>query len=67
MADFTLSVDATYVSMPKEELSKLIDIEVERFSAYMATIGDWKAVGPLNAMERTLVKTYIGTKLKGLY
>jgi hypothetical protein len=67
MADMIISLDGNHINKTKEELSVLVDQEVEKFSNYMATLGDWRSAGPLNPMERTLVKTYIITKIKGLY
>jgi hypothetical protein len=49
----------------KEELSAILDREIEKFSQYMSTIGDWKAVGPLSAPERALIKTYLVQKVTG--
>ena len=48
-----------------DEKSKFIDEEVEKFSIYMATLGDWKQAGPLNKQERMLIKSYLVCKLAG--
>jgi hypothetical protein len=65
MADLTIVVSEEHKDKPQEEMSELLDKEVENFSAFMATIGDWKTVGPLNSAERALIKTYLVQKLTG--
>jgi hypothetical protein len=52
---------------PKEELSLLLDGEVDRFSKFMETIGDAKAAGALTPMERALIKTYLVHKSLGRF
>jgi hypothetical protein len=61
MKEITLSVPGD----TKEEKLDHINREVEDFSRYMSTIGDWASVGPLNDMEKTLIRTYFVAKLKG--
>jgi hypothetical protein len=65
MAAIKMSTDLEGAEVPKDELMKLIDAEVDRFSNYMATLADPMARGPLNRPERALVKTYIVQKLRG--
>ena len=65
MPNIVLKLADEHANKSKEELSKLFDEEVERFSEYMATIGDWRSVGPLNKMEKTLIKTYLVQKFTG--
>jgi hypothetical protein len=61
MKDIVLTVPGD----TKEQKLSWVEKEVEDFSRYMSTIGDWKAVGPLNEMEKTLLRTYFVAKLKG--
>jgi hypothetical protein len=49
----------------KEEMLKLLDLEVEKFSAFMANLPDWRARGPLNNPEKALLKTYLVHKVAG--
>ena len=49
----------------KEEMLDNIKREVDEFSHYMATLGDWRVAGPLTEMEKTLLRTYFVAKLKG--
>lgn len=60
----TLELANEHAEKPKEELSVLFDEEVERFSNYMANLGDFKAAGSLSKMEKALVKTFLIFKLK---
>ncbi len=53
------------VEIPREKLSTLFDQEIEDFSKFMSTIGDWRSVGPLSSPERALIKTYLVQKLTG--
>jgi hypothetical protein len=61
MKEITLAVPGD----TKEEKLDYINREVEDFSLYMSTVGDWASVGPLNNMEKTLIRTYFVAKLKG--
>lgn len=65
MTDVVLKVAEEHVGKTKEELSTLFDQEVERFSAFMSTVGDWKSAGPLNQLEKHLIKTYLVQKFTG--
>lgn len=65
MKELTLQLPQDYQGKPKEELLALLDQEVEDFSKYMSTIGDWRSVGPLNHLERALIKTYLVQKVTG--
>jgi predicted acetyltransferase len=49
----------------KEEISALMDIEVEKFSEWMENLSDWRAKGALSKPEKALVKTYLVQKLQG--
>jgi hypothetical protein len=49
----------------KEELSRLLDGEVDRFSKFMEVVSDPKAAGALTPMERALIKTYLVHKSLG--
>ena len=64
MADVTLKLAEEHASKPKSEQSRVLDDEVERFSQYMSSLGDWKARGHLISQERALIKTYLIFKLK---
>ncbi len=63
--DVTLNVADEHRGKSRAELSELFDQEVERFSKYMATLGDWKSVGPLNPAEKMLIKTFLVQKYTG--
>ncbi|TXH11773.1 MAG: hypothetical protein E6R04_00635 [Spirochaetes bacterium] len=65
MKDVNVILGDWHALKSKEEVSKILDAEIDRFSNFMATIGDWKAAGPLSAPERTLIKTYLVHKLNG--
>ena len=65
MKDVIVSFAAEHSTKTKEELSMLLDKELEDFSKYMSTIGDWRAVGPLTHAEKALVKTYLVQKVTG--
>ena len=49
----------------KEEVSALLDEEVEKFSVWMENLSDWRAKGALSKPEKALVKTYLVQKLTG--
>lgn len=65
MKDVVVRFTDEHSGKSKEELSVLLDQEVEDFSKFMATIGDWKSVGPLSPPERALIKTYLVQKITG--
>lgn len=65
MPDLTLVVSEEHQGKTKEELSAIFDKEIERFSHFMATLGDWRSVGPLNGGERMLLKTFLVHKYNG--
>lgn len=65
MAEWILRINPDLKELTHEEQSKALDAEVERFSDYMATLGDWKAAGPLTPMERMLLKSFLVRKLTG--
>jgi hypothetical protein len=55
----------TPVLVEKEEMLKEIEIDVERFSNFMASLEDWRARGALNNPEKALLRTYLIQKLQG--
>lgn len=65
MKDVTVNLQDTHSQKSKEEISKILDGEIDRFSNFMATLGDWKSAGPLTAPERALIKTYLIQKING--
>lgn len=65
MADLTLQLSDEHRAKAPEEVLKLFDEEIEKFSKYMTTIGDWRSVGALNAQERALLKSYLVHKHRG--
>lgn len=65
MSDVKLSLSEEHAGKSKEEVSKILDGEVDRFSNWMATVGPLIG-GPLIPQERTLLKTYLYQKLKGV-
>lgn len=60
-----LSLVDEFKDEDKAKISSLLDQEVEQFSKFMSSIGDWKTAGPLNEAERALIKTYLVQKLTG--
>lgn len=65
MKDVIVRFADEHSAKTKAELSALLDQELDDFSKYMATIGDWRVVGPLNLSEKALIKTYLVQKLTG--
>lgn len=65
MPDVQLILADEHKNKTKEELSILFDQEIERFSKFMATLGDWRSLGPLNNGERMLLKTFLVQKYNG--
>jgi hypothetical protein len=63
--DILVKLDDQHTSKSKEEKLEVINREIERFSQFMSTVGDWKAVGPLNEMEKVIIRTYLIQKLNG--
>lgn len=61
----SLSFPPEYASRPKEEVLKLFDEEVEKFSAFMDNVGDWRSRGALSKSEKALIKTYLVHKYRG--
>lgn len=49
----------------REQLEPLLDAEVERFSAFMAALPDWKARGELRKDEKALIKSYLVARVTG--
>ncbi len=60
-------VALTIPGQTREEQLAAINQEIEDFSRYMCTLGDWKSVGPLNEMEKTLLRSYLVAKAAGKY
>lgn len=52
------------LGMSKEEQSRVLDEELDKFSAYMGNISDVRASGPLSQKERMIVKTYLIWRIK---
>ena len=65
MKDLIVRFSDEHSNDDRKVLSKLLDQEIEDFSVFMSTLGDWKSVGPLNEMEKMLLKTYLVHKLTG--
>ncbi len=65
MKDIIVRVSEDHSGKTKEELLALFDKEIDDFSEFMSTIGDWKSVGALNPLERVLIKTYLVHKVNG--
>lgn len=65
MADLQLKLADEHATKTKEEISALLDAEVDRFSTFMDNLDDWKAKGALSKPERALIKTYLVQKLTG--
>jgi len=49
----------------KEEVLKEVEVEVEAFSNFMATLDNSLARGALNNPEKALVRTYLIQKFQG--
>lgn len=65
MKDVIVRFSEVHDGKSKEELLALLDHEVDDFSQFMSTLGDWRSVGPLNPPERALIKTYLVHKITG--
>lgn len=65
MADINLTLDPKFEGKSQDEVLAVFDQEVERFSAFMAGVGDWRAKGALNNPEKALLKTYLVQKHRG--
>lgn len=63
--DVKVQLAEAHEGKSKEEKSSVLDVEVERFSQYMAGLADPMTNGPLNNPERALVKSYLVFKLAG--
>lgn len=53
--------------LPREEVEKILDREVERFSNFMANLGDWRGSGALSNPEKMLLKTYLIQKYRSRF
>lgn len=65
MALVELRMGPEHTGASKEEILKLLDIEVEKFSTFMANLDDWRAKGALINEEKALLKTYLVHKIAG--
>lgn len=65
MKDIHVQFSEEHSGKKKEELLALLDREIDDFSNFMSTLGDWKSVGPLSPPERALIKTYLVHKVTG--
>lgn len=63
--DVILKLADGIASKSKEEQSKVLDEEVERFSQWLSNLPDKMVSGALNDPERALIKTYLVQKLRG--
>lgn len=63
MKDISISLSEAHSQKSKEEILSILDKEVDAFSSFMATLGDWKSAGPLTKAERALIKTYLVHKI----
>jgi hypothetical protein len=64
--DLQLTLTDEHKAKSKEELLPILDLEVERFSKWLAErCPDPMARGPLSNPERALIKTYLVQKLAG--
>lgn len=59
------SIELKAPELPKEELSKLFDEEVEKFDREMAKLSPDRGGGPLSKIEKMLIKTYLIQKVTG--
>jgi len=68
MKDIGIAVKSEHVEpVPKEELLKMFDQEIEDFSKFMAHLPDVKGQGPLTTPEKMIMKTYLVHKYKGAF
>lgn len=65
MADLVLKFNEAHQDKTKEQLLAVVNQELDRFSAYMERIGDWKARGALTEREKILLRTYLIHKASG--
>lgn len=65
MADVILKLGDEHAGKTKEEILNLFEQEVDRFSAFMASLGDSRVSGHLIKQERHLLKTYLVQKFTG--
>ena len=65
MKEVILKIDESLGEVPRPQLAELIRKEVDDFSTFMSSLGDWKSVGPLSDMERKLIESYLWQKLNG--
>jgi hypothetical protein len=63
MPDLILKLSDEHLHKSKEEVSKILDEEVERFSTWLTKTTDFRAQGALCKPERALIKTYLLRKL----
>jgi hypothetical protein len=65
MADVTIVLDPKINPENKEEVLRVFEEEVERFSKFMDGLTQSSAGGPLLPQERVLLKTYLVHKHRG--
>jgi hypothetical protein len=65
MKEVTVQIDPALGELQRHQLADLVKREVDEFSNFMATLGDWKSSGPLSNQERKLVESYLWQKLNG--
>ena len=65
MTDLELVLAVEHRGKTKDDLSLLLDLEIERFSNWMANLSDWRAAGALSRPEKALLKTYLVNKVTG--
>ena len=64
LEDITLVLAEAHKGKAPQELLVLFDEEIERFSAFMDKLTDWRAQGALSGPEKALIKTYIVHKFR---
>ena len=67
MAIIDLRMAPEHTGASKEEILKLLDLEVEKFSEFMAHLDDFRAKGELINSEKALLKTFLVQKLAGKF
>lgn len=65
MALVDLRMGPEHTGASKDEILKLLDIEIEKFSRFMDSLDDWRARGALLPQEKAMLKTYLVHKIAG--
>jgi hypothetical protein len=68
MPNATVKISLSDASLTtQEQVVPVIEAEVDNFSKFMAAQADPRYAGPLNNMERMLIKSYLVQKVRGKF